>query len=113
MSEKITDLVTPVAVTSEEMLYSNKVYLSPLGRIPSHKRFIILKGYVLSIAFSDSIPKGKIGLSKKFREFLVLSLIDEAIITAYDPRPTDKPVTSLHLKIELLIPPKERKEVDD
>ncbi len=49
------------------MTYSNKVYLSPLGNIPTHKQFITLKGYVLPVAFSDKIPKGKIGLNKKFR----------------------------------------------
>jgi hypothetical protein len=52
MSEIISDLVTPIAVSSEEMTYSNKVYLSPLGKIPNHKRFIKLKGYVLSTVFS-------------------------------------------------------------
>jgi len=67
MSEKITDLVSPIAVTSEEMTYSNKVYLSPFGKIPQQKRFITLKGYVLPIAFSETIPRGKIGLNKKFR----------------------------------------------
>jgi hypothetical protein len=34
------------------MTYSNKVYLSPLGRIPNGKRYIRLKGYVLSVAFA-------------------------------------------------------------
>jgi hypothetical protein len=67
MSETITEMLTPVAVSSEEMTYSNKVYLSPLGKIPAHKRFIRIKGYVLPVALSDSIPRGKIGLSKKFR----------------------------------------------
>jgi hypothetical protein len=67
MSEKITDVLSPIAVTSEEMTYSNKVYLSPLGKIPEQKRFITLKGYVLPVAFSATIPKGKIGLNKKFR----------------------------------------------
>jgi hypothetical protein len=67
MSERITDLVSPIAVTSEDMTYSNKVYLSTIGKIPQQKRFITLKGYVLPIAFSDTIPKGKIGLNKKFR----------------------------------------------
>ena len=52
MSEIITDLVTPVAVSSEEMTYSNRVYLSPLGKIPPQKRFIKLKGYVLPTAFA-------------------------------------------------------------
>lgn len=38
MSEqKHTDLVTATPVTSEEMTYSNRVYLSPQGNIPSHK----------------------------------------------------------------------------
>jgi len=49
------------------MTYSNKVYLNPFGKIPSHKRYIIFKGYVLMVAFSETIPKGKIGLNKKFR----------------------------------------------
>ena len=68
MSEqKHTDLVTATPVTSEEMTYSNRVYLSPEGNIPSHKKYIILKGYVLPVAFSETIPQGKIGLNKKFR----------------------------------------------
>jgi hypothetical protein len=100
MSEQhYTDLVTATPVTSEEMTYSNRVYLSPQGNIPSHKQFIFLKGYVLPVAFSEEIPKGKIGLNKKFREFLALSLIDQTIIKAYDPRPTDRPAASLSLKI--------------
>jgi hypothetical protein len=49
------------------MTYSNKVYLSTSGNIPQNKNFISLKGYVLPIAFSDKIPKGKMGLNKKFR----------------------------------------------
>ena len=72
-----------------------------------------MKGYVLPVAFSQTIPKGKIGLSKNFREFLALSLIDEALIYAYEPKPTDKPATSLHIKIQFLLPPKEKAEVDD
>lgn len=67
MSEKITDLVTAIAVDSEEMVYSNKVYLSSEGNIPGHKKFILLKGYVLPFAISERIPKGKIGLGNKFR----------------------------------------------
>ena len=67
MSEHYTDLVSATPVTSEEMTFSNKVYLSPHGNIPTHKQFILLKGYVLPVAFSDTIVKGKIGLNKKFR----------------------------------------------
>jgi vesicle-fusing ATPase len=67
MSEKITELVIPDPVTNTDMLYSNKVYLSPQGNIPTHKKYISVKGYVLPVAFSDTIQKGKIGLSKVFR----------------------------------------------
>jgi hypothetical protein len=67
MSEKIMDLVTPIAVSSKEMAYSNKVYLSPEGNIPGSKKFIVLKGYILPFSLSETIPKGKIGLNKKFR----------------------------------------------
>jgi hypothetical protein len=97
-----------VAVTSEEMTYSNKVYLSPQGNIPSYKKYILIKGYVLPVAFSDTVPKGKIGLNKKFREFLVLSLIDQTMIQAYDAKPKDKAATSLIIQIEYLFPPKEK-----
>ena len=90
------------------MAYSNKVYLSPSGRIPSHKKLIILKRYVLSCAFSEQIPKGKIGLSKKFREFLVLSLIDDVMIQAYDKKTSDKPATAVTIKVEYLLPPNSR-----
>ena len=55
MSEKITDLVVPENVTSPEMVYSNKVYLSAQGNIPPQKKYISLKGYVLPVAFSDTI----------------------------------------------------------
>lgn len=43
------------------------VYLSPQGNIPKHKKYILLKGYVLKIDFSETIPPKKIGLNKKFR----------------------------------------------
>lgn len=88
------------------MTYSNKVYLSPLGNIPKQKPYVLIKGYVLLTDFSETIPPRKIGLNKKFREFLSLSLIDESIIKAYDPKPTDKPAASLNIKIECLFPPK-------
>lgn len=65
------------------MVYSNKVYLNTQGNIPITKKYISLKGYVLAVAFSDTIPKGKIGLSKIFREFLCLSKIDQIVIKAY------------------------------
>jgi len=58
------------------MSYSNKVYLSTQGKIPIKKKYISIKGYILWAEYSDTIPKGKIGLNKKFREFLLLSLID-------------------------------------
>ena len=58
------------------MTYSNKVYLSTQGRIPVNKQFILIKGYILCAEYVDTIPRGKIGLNKKFREFLLLSLID-------------------------------------
>ena len=61
---------------------------------------------MLSAAFSDTIPKGKIGLNKKFREFLSLSKIDETIIKAYDPKQSDQAAASLTMKIEFLLPPK-------
>ena len=99
-------MVFPVNITSEQMAYSNKVYLSPSGRIPAYTKLITLKGYVLSCDFSEQIPKGKIGLSKKFREFLVLSLIDEVMIQAYDGRPGDKPATAITIKVEFLLPPR-------
>lgn len=113
MSEIALDSVTAIAVNNEEMTYSNKVYLSPLGRIPVQKQFIKIKGYVLPVAFSDAVPKGKIGLNKKFREFLTLSLIDETSIQGYDPKESDKPASCLHIKIEMLVPPKEKVEIDD
>ena len=108
MSEKITDLVVPENVTSPEMVYSNKVYLSAQGNIPPQKKYISLKGYVLPVAFSDTIQKGKIGLSRIFREFLCLSKIDQIVIKAYDARPSDKPATLLQVEVRLVIPPKER-----
>jgi len=106
MSEKITDLVVPDNVSSNEMVYSNKVYLSPQGNIPAHKKYITLKGYVLAVSFSDAIQRGKIGLSRIFREFLCLSKIDQIVIKAYDPKPTDKPATLIQVEVQLVIPPK-------
>ena len=113
MSEKITELVIPDPVTNTEMLYSNKVYLSPQGNIPTHKKFISVKGYVLPVAFSDTIQRGKIGLSKVFRQFLCLSKIDQIVIKAYDPKTTDQPATMIQLEISMVIPPKERVQIDD
>ncbi len=56
-----------MAITKDDMIYSNKVYLSPLGNIPPQKKYISMKGYILPFDISDIIPKGKIGLNKKFR----------------------------------------------
>lgn len=95
------------------MVYSNKVYLSTQGNIPTTKKYISLKGYVLAVAFSDAIAKGKVGLSRIFREFLCLSKIDQIVIKAYDPRPVDKPATLVQIEIRMVIPPREREEVDD
>lgn len=53
------------------------------------------------------------GLSNKFREFLHVSLIDEIYVQLYSPREQDAPATSIHLKIEMLLPPQERILVDD
>ena len=67
---KIGELVFPVKVTSQEMVYSNLVFLSkqsPLAVLHSNSRFIFFKGYILSFALSGDIPKGKIGLNNKFR----------------------------------------------
>ena len=49
------------------MAYSNKVYLSKDSKLPEHKKYLLLKGYVLSYELSDKIARGKIGLNKKFR----------------------------------------------
>ena len=42
-----------------------------------------------------------------------MSLIDQTIIKAYDPKHSDQAAASLVIKIELLLPPKDRVEVDD
>jgi hypothetical protein len=89
------------------MAYSNKVYLSKDSKFPEHKKYLLLKGYVLSYELSDKIPKGKIGLNKKFREFLNLSLIDEVHIRLFEPKNTkDAFATSVTAMIEFLFPPK-------
>lgn len=81
------------------MVYSNKVYLSPTSTFPEHKKYLILKGYVFNYELSSEIPKGKIGLSKKFREFLAVSLIDDVQVKLFEPRSKDSPATSVTLTI--------------
>jgi hypothetical protein len=72
-----------------------------------------MKGYVLLAEFSKSVPKGKMALNKKLREFLAISLSDEVLVHAYEPKPTDRPAAKLELKVELLQPPKVLVELDD
>ncbi len=102
----------PAIVTSQEIVYSNKVYLSPQGSIPSHKKYISLKGYVVPVAFSDTIQRWKIGLSKVFRQFLCLSKIDQIVIKADDAKPTDQPATLVQVEISLVIPPTEGERIN-
>ncbi len=90
------------------MVYSNKFYLSPQASIPLHKKYILLKGYVVPVAFSDTIQWRKIGLSKVFRQFFCLSKIDQILIKADDAKPTDQPATLVQVEISLVTPPKER-----
>lgn len=68
---------------------------------------------MLPFAIVDTIPMGKIGLNKKFREFLVLSLIDQVYVQVYDEKETDRPATSISLKVEMLLPPSQRTEIND
>jgi hypothetical protein len=39
---------------------------------------------------------------------LCLSKIDQIVIKAYEPRPSDKPATLVQVQVQLVIPPKER-----
>ena len=57
MSEKITDLVVPENVTSPEMVYSNKVYLSAQGNIPPQKKYISLLSF--DISYNSAVCLGK------------------------------------------------------
>lgn len=87
------------------MVYANRVYFSLSSTLPDNGKFVTFKGFILPYAKSKDISKGKMGLSNKFREFLHVSLIDEIYIQFYTPREQDAPVTSIHLKIEMLLPP--------
>lgn len=49
------------------MVCSNKVYFSTESAFPSQERFVTFKGFVLSYGLSPEIPKGKMGVSSKFR----------------------------------------------
>ena len=83
---RISEFVLPVKVTSQDMVYSNMVYVSkdsPLAVLPSKNRLLVFKGYILHFDISGDIPKGKIGLSSKFREFLNADLVHEVQILAY------------------------------
>jgi hypothetical protein len=102
----------PAIVTSQEIVYSNKVYPSPQGSIPSHKKYISLKAYVLPVAFSDTIQRRKIGLSKVFRQFLSLRKIDQILIKADDAKPTDQPATLLQVETSLVISPTEEERIN-
>ena len=113
---RISEWVLPVKVTTQAMVYSNLVYLSPdspLAVLPRNGRFLIFKGYILSFDLSAEIPKGKIGLGNKFREFLNADLVHEVQILAYYRADNDYAAASIDLRVEFFIPPKERVEVDD
>lgn len=71
----------PVKVSSQAMVCSNRIYLStesafPPTNSPGNTNFITFKGFILSYGLSPEIPRGKMGVSGKFREFLNLSLIN-------------------------------------
>lgn len=62
-------------------------------------KYLIVKNYILTYSLSDQIPNGKIGVNKKFREFLVLSLIDKVHIKVYSPKPSDQAAPFATFKI--------------
>ena len=99
---KITELVLPVKVTSQAMVYSNKVFISndsPLAVLDPANRFLVSKGYILSFDLSADIPKGKIGLSSKSREFLNADLAHEVPIHSYYRKAEDHAAASMLLKV--------------
>lgn len=77
---KISEIVVPVKVSSQSMVCSNKVYFSPESSFPPTEKFVTFKGFVLSYGLSPDIPRGKMGVSSKFREFLTLNLIQEVYV---------------------------------
>lgn len=52
-SQAIYEIVTPIAVNQEEMVYSNKIYLSKDSVFPEHKKYLLLKGYVFCYELSS------------------------------------------------------------
>ena len=68
-------------------------------------KYLTLKNYILTYSLSDQIPHGKIGVNKKFREFLVLSLIDKIHIKVYSPKPTDQSAPFVTFKVEMIFSP--------
>lgn len=68
------------------MVYSNKVFFSKESKFPPDQRYVAFKGFILSYGLSSEIPKGKMGVSSKFREFLTLNLIQEVFVQLYKRR---------------------------
>lgn len=65
--DKISEIVVPIKVNSQSMVYSNKVYFSSDSAFPVDQRYVTFKGFVLCYGLSPEIPKGKMGVSSKFR----------------------------------------------
>jgi hypothetical protein len=64
---KISEIVVPIKVNSQAMVCSNKVYFSADSNFPPDQRYVTFKGFILSYGLSPEIPKGKMGVSSKFR----------------------------------------------
>lgn len=96
---KISEIVVPIKVNSQAMVCSNKVYFSNESNFPADQKFVTFKGFILNYGLSPEIPKGKMGVSSKFREFLTLNLIQEVFVQLYRRREQDQPAASILFKI--------------
>lgn len=106
MQRQATSL-QPFGVTDEAMVFSNFVYVNPAQNIFSKPQslfpiFVRIKSYIFSCGLSDTIPAGKIGMNRKIRECLSLSLIEHVSVELYE-NSTDSYMTAMEIEVELAL----------
>jgi hypothetical protein len=76
--------------------------------------YVRMKSYVYTCGLADNVPIGKIGMNKKIRECLHVSLVDPVNVELYE-NPSDGFMTNVDMEIELglVMEGQEVTELDD
>lgn len=74
-------MLTPFGITKDNQLHSGMVYINPgqdlAGRpVNNFPLYVRIKSYIYTCALADDIPLEKIGMNKKMRELLRVTLAE-------------------------------------